>query len=99
MAFSTQDSTDLSLDTQLPEQYYVVMHNDDYSSFDFVIDVLEKVFRKTKEEAHEIAANIHEKGSEICGVYPFEIAETKVHQVHALAKANNFPLQCTIESY
>ncbi len=80
-----------------PRKYKVIMHNDDYSTWEFVIDVLRKVFHKNEESAVEITASIHENGRAICGVYGYEVAEMKTSQVHSLAKASGFPLKCTIE--
>ncbi len=80
-----------------PKQYRVIMHNDDYSTMDFVINVLVIVFKKSPDDATLIMLDIHKKGSGICGVYTKEIAETKIVQVHALAHESGFPLRCTME--
>ena len=69
------------------------MHNDDYTSMEFVVEVLEMVFRKSPTEASRIMLNIHFKGMGTCGVYPLEIAETKVGRVHSLARSRGFPLK------
>jgi len=80
-----------------PNKYKVIMHNDDYSTWEFVISVLKQIFHKSEDDAVELTTNIHEKGSAICGIYSFEIAEIKVARVHSLAKASGYPLKCTIE--
>jgi ATP-dependent Clp protease adaptor protein ClpS len=80
-----------------PALYRVLLLNDDFTPMDFVIKVLEDVFHKTKAEATDIMLHVHQRGAGICGVFTFEIAETKVAQVASLAKANEHPLQCTME--
>ncbi|GAB6887487.1 ATP-dependent Clp protease adaptor ClpS [Desulfothermus okinawensis JCM 13304] len=80
-----------------PPKYKVLLHNDDYTTMDFVVEVLMKVFHKTKEEAVAIMLNVHKKGIGVCGVYPAEIAETKVALVHKMARKEGFPLKCTME--
>ena len=85
------------LDLQEPKKYKVFLLNDDYSTMDFVIDVLVKVFRKSVDEASVIMINIHNNGKEICGTYSYEIAGTKVAQVKAMAREKGFPLKATME--
>jgi ATP-dependent Clp protease adaptor protein ClpS len=80
-----------------PPLYKVLMHNDDYTSMEFVVLLLEKVFHKSTAEATRIMLNIHQQGLGIAGVYLKEIAETKVAIVHDLAKKNEYPLKCSIE--
>jgi len=80
-----------------PKLYKVLLHNDDYTTMDFVIYVLKRYFHKTDQESHKIMLNIHNLGRDICGVYTFEIAETKKEKVMKEAKEKNFPLLCTIE--
>jgi ATP-dependent Clp protease adaptor protein ClpS len=80
-----------------PAMYQVLMHNDDYTTMDFVVEVLEKVFRKTVTEANQVMLNIHHKGHGVCGLYPYEVAETKISQVHSLARKTGFPLRCSLE--
>jgi ATP-dependent Clp protease adaptor protein ClpS len=83
--------------TSRPSLFKVLMHNDDYTSMEFVVEVLETVFRKSPMEASQIMLNIHFKGMGTCGVYPLEIAETKVDRVHSLARTEGFPLKCSLE--
>lgn len=80
-----------------PSLYKVLMHNDDYTTMEFVVHVLEAVFHKSTVEANRIMLNIHVKGVGMCGTYPFEIAETKVSRVHALARDAGYPLRCSLE--
>ena len=80
-----------------PKFFKVVMHNDDYTSMDFVIEVLQSIFHKESAEAISLMLQIHQRGQALCGLYPFEIAETKVEKVHKQARAAGFPLRCTLE--
>jgi ATP-dependent Clp protease adaptor protein ClpS len=80
-----------------PRLYKVVLLNDDYTPMDFVVVVLERFFQKSREQAVQIMLTVHNKGSGICGVFPYEIAETKVQQVLGYAQENQHPLQCTME--
>ncbi len=84
-------------DVREPDLFSVVLLNDDYTTMDFVVDVLETVFLKRPAEAHRIMMLVHVQGRGICGVYPLEIAETKVDQVRTLAAQHGFPLQATLE--
>ncbi len=90
------------LDTRLaldePKQYKVLLHNDDYTSMEFVIEVLMHLFHRTLADAERIMLDIHKKEKGVCGIYTHQIAETKVHQVKELAKANGFPLLATMEA-
>ena len=92
-----KESTETSLETKEPEMFRVLLHNDDYTSMDFVVEILMKIFHKNLQEAEYIMIQIHQKGKAICGVYSFEIAQTKVAQVRQLAKQNEFPLLATLE--
>ena len=80
-----------------PGLYKVLLLNDDYTPMEFVIHVLERYFAKPHEEAIEIMLHVHRRGVGVCGVYTFEVAETKVAQVIELARRNQHPLQCTME--
>lgn len=83
--------------TQRPSLYKVLLLNDDYTPMEFVVYVLERFFNKSHEDAHRIMLHVHHKGVGICGVYTYEVAETKVAQVTEFARQNQHPLQCTME--
>ncbi len=83
--------------TRKPAMYKVLLLNDDYTPMEFVIHVLENFFNKNHEDAYTIMMHVHMKGIGVCGVFTFEVAETKVAQVMDYAKQNNHPLQCTME--
>ena len=87
----------LEEDIREPRRYRVLLHNDDYTSMDFVVAVLMDIFRKSVEEATAIMLAVHERGVGQCGIYTHEIAETKVAQVHTRARRAGFPLKCTLE--
>ncbi|MEA2824469.1 MAG: ATP-dependent Clp protease adaptor protein ClpS [Alphaproteobacteria bacterium] len=83
--------------TKKPSLYKVLILNDDYTPMEFVVHVLERFFAKPREEAVQIMLHVHRHGVGICGVYTFEVAETKVAQVIELARRHQHPLQCTME--
>jgi ATP-dependent Clp protease adaptor protein ClpS len=83
--------------TQKPALYKVLLLNDDFTPMEFVVHVLELFFNKSGEDAYTIMLHVHQKGVGVCGVYTFEVAETKVTQVMDYAKQNGHPLQCTLE--
>jgi ATP-dependent Clp protease adaptor protein ClpS len=83
--------------TKRPSLYKVLLLNDDYTPMEFVVHVLQRYFGKSRDEAERIMIHVHQKGVGICGVYTFEVAETKVTQVMDFARANHHPLQCTME--
>jgi len=93
LEFELLDSTKL----QYPKKYKVFLLNDDYTSMDFVIDILISIFHKSYEEAEKVMLDIHKKERGLCGVYTHEIAETKVIQVTKKAKESGFPLKSTME--
>jgi len=80
-----------------PSMYRVLLLNDDYTTMEFVVEILMLVFSKSVEEATQIMLNVHRIGVGLCGVYTYEVAETKVETVHALAKERGFPLKCSME--
>ena len=80
-----------------PSMYKVIMLNDDYTPMEFVVMILERFFNKNHEEASHIMLHVHQKGVGVCGVYTYEISETKVTQVMDLARQHQHPLQCTLE--
>lgn len=83
--------------TQKPAMYKVLMLNDDYTPMEFVIQVLEQFFSKNQDEATQIMLHVHQKGVGVCGVFTYEVAETKVNQTMDMARQHQHPLQCTIE--
>ncbi|PIP37026.1 MAG: ATP-dependent Clp protease adapter ClpS [Desulfobacterales bacterium CG23_combo_of_CG06-09_8_20_14_all_51_8] len=80
-----------------PPLYKVLLHNDDYTTMDFVVEVLTHVFHKAYEDAIRIMLNVHQNGVGVCGVYTYEIAETKVETIHELARERGFPLKSSLE--
>lgn len=92
-----EEELELALETEEPRMFKVFLHNDDYTSMVFVVEILSGVFHKTDAEAEKIMLHIHETGKAMCGVYSFEIAQTKAQQVKQKAKQNEFPLLATIE--
>ncbi len=82
---------------QKPKLYKVILLNDDYTPMEFVVVVLERIFYKNREDATRIMLHVHQRGMGVCGVYPYEVAETKVRQVLSYAKEHHHPLQCTLE--
>jgi ATP-dependent Clp protease adaptor protein ClpS len=92
-AVATSDRTKV----QEPSLYKVLLHNDDYTSMEFVVAILERIFRKNTSEASKIMLNVHQEGVGIAGIYTREICETKVVIVHDLARQSDFPLRCSIE--
>jgi ATP-dependent Clp protease adaptor protein ClpS len=84
-------------ETKKPELFKVLLLNDDYTTMDFVIEILESVFNKAPAEAFRIMMAVHTQGQGLCGVYPFEVAETKVATVVDMARGQGFPLRATME--
>ena len=82
---------------QAPRKYKVIMHNDDYTTMEFVILVLQKLFNKTTSEAQAIMLEVHTRGFGICGIYTFEVAESKVAKVTKYARENGHPLKCSTD--
>ena len=83
--------------TKRPSLYRVLLLNDDYTPMEFVVLVLQDVFNKSREEAMQIMLHVHQKGVGECGIYPYEVAETKVTRVMDTARKNQHPLQCVME--
>lgn len=100
--FQNKNDADISIKerpkNKVPKQYRVVLLNDDYTPMDFVVFILINFFNKSEDEAIQIMFQVHHEGSGICGVYSYEIAETKVMQVMETARLNQHPLQCIMES-
>jgi ATP-dependent Clp protease adaptor protein ClpS len=80
-----------------PRMYKVLMHNDDYTTMEFVVHVLQKYFNKSSPEAHAIMLEVHTRGYGICGIFTFEVAESKVAKVTKYARENGHPLKCSTE--
>jgi len=102
MAIDTDIHQDTVLDRQQsklapPPMYQVVMLNDDYTPMEFVVNVLRRVFGKSEEEAAHIMLKVHHEGRGVCGVYPRDIAATRIEMVMQLAQARQHPLQCIME--
>ena len=83
--------------TKQPTPYRVLMLNDDYTPMEFVVLCLQRFFRMSTEQATQVMLHVHQKGVGVCGVFSYEVAETKVSQVTELARQNQHPLQCTLE--
>ncbi len=94
---STKHALEGELSVREPKQYLVYLLNDDYTSMDFVIDVLMNIFHKNYQEAEQIMLDVHKKERGVCGIYTYEVAETKVMQVSKLAREQGFPLKATME--
>ena len=92
-----QISSETRDETKEPRMYRVLLHNDDYTTMEFVVEILMYVFSKSPESAAKIMMNVHQKGIGVCGVYNHEIAETKVDTVHNLARESGYPLRCSME--
>ena len=84
-------------DVKEPPMYKVLLHNDDYTTMEFVVQVLMLVFHKPIETATQIMLNVHQQGIGMCGLYTYEVAETKVETVIRMARENGHPLKCTME--
>ncbi len=83
--------------TKKPSLYKVLMLNDDYTPMEFVVHVLQRFFRMSVEEATRVMLHVHQRGVGVCGIFTYEVAETKVTQVMDFAKQHQHPLQCTLE--
>jgi ATP-dependent Clp protease adaptor protein ClpS len=92
-----EEDLSIIIDIDEPSQFRVLLHNDDYTPMDFVIKILRTVFHKQTEEATRIMLNVHQEGMGICGVFPYDIAETKVNRVQYEARDHGYPLRCTME--
>ncbi len=100
MASKPEDASLLELEktrTKPPRLYKVLLLNDDYTTMEFVVEVLQTFFAMNRERAMEVMLKIHNEGSAVCGVYPRDIAETKISQVSAFARQNGHPLRCDME--
>jgi len=93
----TRPATSSQTETRQPPLFKVLMHNDDYTTMEFVVEVLQSVFRKGPTEADSIMLHVHFGGVGVCGVYPYEVAEMKVARVHAMARTHGYPLRCSLD--
>jgi len=93
--YQIEEKTELR--TEKPSRYNVFLLNDDYTTMEFVVHILESIFRKNRTEAAQIMLHVHNKGIGLAGVYTREIAETKVETVHRIAREYEFPLRCIME--
>jgi ATP-dependent Clp protease adaptor protein ClpS len=89
--------TDIDEETAEPPNFKVLLHNDDYTTKAFVVEILLSIFNKSPEEATRLMWYTHKNGVGVCGIYPYELAETKIKQVKKLARDNGFPLKLTLE--
>ena len=96
--FDSELLEDAEKEVKEPDMYNVVLHNDDYTTREFVVEVLQVVFHKPAIEATRIMLDVHKKGRGLVGVYTWDIAQTKVATVHKLAKEREYPLKCTVEA-
>lgn len=90
-------STKDRIETKEPPLFKVLLHNDDYTTMEFVVAILENVFHKSSTDATRIMLNVHNEGVGVAGIFTREVAETKVSVVHELAQKNSFPLRCSLE--
>ena len=97
MATQSDFEIESDLEVDFPKKYKVYLLNDDYTTMDFVVDILIRIFHKNYEEAEKIMLEIHQSDKGLCGVYSYEIAETKIAQVHKRARDNGFPLKAYME--
>jgi len=80
-----------------PRMYRVILHNDHYTTMDFVVEILMTIFHKPAAQATRIMLDVHRKGQGVCGVYTYDIASTKIAQVHFMARQNEYPLRCSMD--
>jgi ATP-dependent Clp protease adaptor protein ClpS len=92
-----ETTTDIEEETTEPPEYKVLLHNDDFTTKAFVVELLMAVFNRSLEEATRLMWQVHRNGIGVCGIYPLEVAETKIIQSTALARDNGFPLKLTLE--
>jgi ATP-dependent Clp protease adaptor protein ClpS len=97
MATNIELLLDEEIKLKYPKKYKVLLLNDDYTSMEFVIDVLMNIFHKSYEQAQHVMLEVHQREKGICGVYSHEIAETKIMQVHKNARESGFPLRAEME--
>jgi ATP-dependent Clp protease adaptor protein ClpS len=96
-SFQNEIQNETEIEIKTPKMYKVIIHNDNYTTMDFVVEVLMNVFNKQASEATKIMLEVHKKGAGIAGVYTYDIAQTKVNTVHEIAREREFPLRCSLE--
>ncbi|HOG15900.1 MAG: ATP-dependent Clp protease adapter protein ClpS [Syntrophaceae bacterium PtaU1.Bin231] len=95
--FSEESDSSSEAESDEPKMYRVLIHNDHYTTMEFVVNILMNIFHKPAAEATKIMMDVHRGGRGVCGVFIYDIAVTKVSQVHQLARQNKFPLRCSYE--
>ena len=95
--YDYENEIEEEIELEEPKKYRVILLNDDYTTMEFVVEILTGIFRKSQNEAMQIMLDVHKNGKGVCGIYPYEIAETKIEQVKISARKNNFPLRVTLE--
>lgn len=95
--FDEEIETNVEDEVREPRRFKVLLHNDDYTTMDFVVRVLKEVFNKSDAQATQIMLAVHNDGVGVCGVYTAEVAETKISVTHQLARREGFPLKCSME--
>ena len=95
--YDSDVATESEKKVKLPPMFKVLLHNDDYTTMEFVVQVLQSVFHKTPADATQIMLHVHRNGMGVAGVYTREVAETKVSVVDSLAREHEFPLKCSVE--
>jgi ATP-dependent Clp protease adaptor protein ClpS len=95
--FQNEIQTETEIEVKKPKMYKVIIHNDNYTTMDFVVEVLMSVFNKQAADATRIMLEVHQKGAGIAGIYTYDIAQTKIAEVHEMAKQKEFPLLCSLE--
>jgi ATP-dependent Clp protease adaptor protein ClpS len=93
----SEPNADTEQEIREPKMYRVILHNDDYTTMDFVVEILISIFHKPAADATRIMIDVHKKGKGVCGVYPYDIAATRILRVHQLARKREFPLKCSME--
>ncbi len=89
--------SNIAEDFELPPQFKVILHNDDFTTKDFVVEILMSIFKKTEQEAESVMNEVHVHGKGVAGIYPYDVAATRATQTMKKARAEGFPLQCTLE--
>ena len=97
MSEKTLVKEQIEVKVKKPKRYMVLMHNDDYTTMEFVVEVLVEFFNKSAAEAAKVMLDVHKKGAGIAGIYPYDIAVTKINQVHNKARKTGFPLKLSLK--